>query len=307
MEEKKEVRSLIRTNDTVLTNWAEWMRQWEEATCASHRRGLLYDGFSVPTDGNESKDRINMYFRIADGWVLDHHWFATQKDEEQYPIHLPFSVEEPSQKNYPWEIRQYHARKAFEVLCQRIFKDQKRFDFPSWVHVMTDFDVLNATLDFFTACIPGTGTLRNLPPSWAETRGDHHVEIAKKFLEDLVERWWDPTSQDSKNDGLLSRPTHRLPQLRLKFIDALHAIGKTDLLYSRFRTLDDECLKRLEMLALLTIQQPRTIEAQVMRGSSTARSFLVLRCMRQEQSRQDAEDMIMVERIAAMQNAPKQP
>ena len=184
-------------------NWKEWRERWQAAVTIEEMVGLLHFGFDVPLEcmqhgeqEYDNIDRLSFYFNIADGWA-EHRLLRRETDDNRSYM---FGQEKDGCVAYKRivELREFVARKAFEVLCSHFFKmelmgggrDGHEFGY-GWKHVATSERLYPVLQNFFRVeegIFGGQTNTRNLNGRWCER--SHNEQQAVNFLLNLARFMW---------------------------------------------------------------------------------------------------------------------
>jgi hypothetical protein len=276
-----------------ISGWQEWRKLWQETKVAEIRHSLLHFGFEVETRAGESAERTIFYLSIADGFDTSHDVNFASKGDHRPPHFSSFGRSVESTE----KIRRMVARKAFDMLCQHVFKKDKAersLDERSvwWVQRLANPAVFEAMLHFFR--IDDRNRVRNLP---VRLEPDHKAEIAEGFLVELTKLGWKGHIYERHigEDGV-----RLFADARPRFVEILCAMRRPDLLltqeytgggFTRLETIDEESLHMLEKIVMdqeLDIpfengdRKPKTTEEAAASGSRAAIVCMVLKSRAKE-------------------------
>jgi len=240
MTEKKdqvaqEIHPLLDGEMSYIRDWGQWKELWLGTRQAQLRHGLLHFGFEVEADWPKGiVDRVCMYLDIADS----HGRSLYKAGEERLQYFGTICGNRPKD---PGELRGILSQKAFNVLCEKLFKNTQDQDSPSWAPIVTHPVLLEKIFRFLR--LDREGKIRNLPRFPEE----HHLVIAREFAFSLCLFLWregDSTkSSEEDAEGFRKRRSDIISLLfGLYQLDILEDIDKYEL--------DEDCRKRLEELAL---------------------------------------------------------
>jgi hypothetical protein len=237
LENEKEVRqwhSLCNREIDFYISWQNWKEGMAKAQKAHEILGLLHYGFDIDTQGNEDQERIICYLEIAYGYDSSRLFSlpSERRDEEFHNI-------------FGWctkaEARAKVARKAWTMLCQKVFKNTEKGDFrnPSWWEIITrDPQLLDKILWFFSE-------RDNIPRGIS--LNEHNNQIAVDFLYTLAKyAWIRHSSRHSYGDEPLSNFVDNRP----RFIKILLYLGRLNFLALNWGRVTKKDLAVLEELAL---------------------------------------------------------
>lgn len=293
-EKKQEaaVHPLENKKINYLSGWPQWKEKWDKETQVEILHSLLHFGFEVDLEGSEEFiDRICLYFDIADR-RFDFSLHGTPNDTYHYLKRFDRDIHDTD------NFRQVLGQKAFQMLCQNVFKNTEKHDYyvPSWMRLATHPEIFPKILWFF--CLDKDGRLLNLRSS-----DEHNTEIAREFIQRFCVFAWecDEPPFDSSRD--LSDETREIfQQAKPAIIEILFGLHELDILLEnhRYQRIDKKCLKKIEDLALrfeLWLPQVRrgdpltrkakTIKEACLGHSQAAQVLLSLQTMQEEQSRLD--------------------
>lgn len=279
MEAKEEKKHpLVDWQPVIEGNWENWVLSFESEDSVAKRIGMLYTAFETPADSDE---RIRYLLALAEGYDDDIRGTGDPDYRNDYEWNTPYGRMRVAR------VRAVVARKAFDILCTRFFKnDKSEGDEPAWAGIVRDIQTLEAVFHFFRLEKP-VGSYRFVNLSYHKvSRNEHHVAIAAKFLQQLVEYAW-PNWRSIYDWGeefdrfAVFRPFY--PQL----IEILYGLGRLGLLLEgkRFEWLSSRCLAVLEKLAFLD-RKCDTLEEAMLGGSPAARVILNVGILRREKKRQ---------------------
>jgi len=295
-EDVKVVHPLLEKKVDCIVNWTEWKQLWGAESRADILHSLLHVGFEVSAGSDENAiDRILLYLEIANG-CFDYHTF----EESGGPDHgRPFYsnlVRFGKKIEGSQGLRRMLSQKAFQVLCQRLFKNtfEEQHRVPSWVWYISAPQIFSKLLWFFR--LDRDGRIFNLggligPRDISVNNG----EIAKQFVQEFCLFAWD-CEKEIFYDQLSDETKNMFRQSRPSMIEILSGLGKLDLLFrdERYRTIDEECEKKLEYLALAFDfylpspkdgkfhRKPETLEEACYARSQAAQVLILLRVMRKQ-------------------------
>jgi hypothetical protein len=173
----------------------------------------------VYASSEEFVERIDFYLKLADGHYGSYNFKFSFDQDMGGRFETSFGKKDIS------EIRQVLSQKAFQVLCQKVFKNtgNDHAGIPSWIYIVAQKGVLEKIIQFFKP--DEEGRIEN---RMAEEK--HLSEIVEKFLMELCKLIWSE-NEEAERHGKWPRKTY--PNL----IEILHGIRKLDLLF------DSECGK----------------------------------------------------------------
>lgn len=284
------VHPLVAKEDlTYFRRWEEWKKLWDEEKRVELLHSLLHFGFNVETTGDQHLERICLYLEVADGHCRP--WGRLEKDGEE-----GLSVETALGRfSRPRDLRGAIAKKAFQILCQNLFRDtdDSYDDCPRWYQPLTTPRVLPKLLWFFRLD-ERQNRLLNLIPSEADS--DNHTRVAYNFLLDFCSFTWEPRRHEHPTNPPRDESFNRLKAVRPQLIAILCALGRLDLLLRKGWEFDEADLLKLRKLAMseelwlpvfpsMGHRLPQTLEESVFGGSQAARVLLLLENNRREEER----------------------
>ncbi|TSC63737.1 MAG: hypothetical protein G01um1014106_409 [Parcubacteria group bacterium Gr01-1014_106] len=279
-----------------IASWSEWKKLWDTEVHPERLIGLLHMGFDTRLDREDTvADRILFYLRVADGHAST---IGTWEEDQQV-----FSLTAMGESVSWAEIRQKVAQKAFSILCQRVFRNEKdRYAARmSWYGALTKDScvLLDHVLAFFLPRELPKGRfdpwICNLP---GNTDGHGFATVSSFLTELCLCGWRFPNLRKyiPEENLLMEELTKRRPQ----FIRVLAALQRFDLIAKEGLELDDACCEMLERIALGTEvylpteptwekkhRLPKTLDEAVVGGSAAARCLLLHRMKLHEQERFD--------------------
>jgi len=249
---------------TPIVNWSQWLELWDKAKTMQELESLLHFGFDVCMEKMSyaekeynNADRVIFYLSIADGW---NNYFSFRRydgeDDHYYVFGYDARLRPEVISNQ--KIRQYLAKKAFDVLCVRFF-EKAHFD-ATGVHGM----IFPAIKNFFSVRhteydVADKLVIKNL--SQRSERRSHQEESAVRFLFSLayfIIRWKkpDPTSWHSDEQKLSEEKQNNEQQAYINpvkpwAIKILCGLERLDQLTKQeIIALDEPCLSTLREIAL---------------------------------------------------------
>jgi hypothetical protein len=266
------IHTLLTREIRPISNWHEWLTCWQAAENLEWMESLLHVGFNVPLERGqygekEYVDRILFYFTIADGWADDSLLeLPTDKDKE-------YVVGRDSNWNKIWkkprELRQQLARKAFDMLCPKVFKvelveggrhgDQDQIN-EVWAGQVASERLLPVIQNFFRAEKDRHGDrtiIRNLSHGWRSERS-HSEQQAEAFLLNLTNCLWKWKEPDTKNWGpdreednkRFAEACVRVDASKPWMVEVLAKLNRLDMLREWILQLDEACLAKLKEIAM---------------------------------------------------------
>jgi hypothetical protein len=244
-----------------IDSWKEFLLRWGEVRTSDEIQGLLHVGFKIPfkryRDGEwkteeeyDEIDRLEFYFGVADNWAdrsyLSHAVTDNASDDTRYSL----------------DLRRRLASKAFSMLCQNFFKAQtveegnvRGFEINRGT-LVTSERLLSIIKNFFRFEDGGNKASRGI--SNLSRTHEHNYQLARSFLLNLVKFIWRwesvPYSRSPFEEERLEKQRAalkiRLDALKPWAIEILEQIGELDLLDELVPRFDDQCLVKLEEIAL---------------------------------------------------------
>lgn len=273
---------LLEKNIDCIVDWKEWKEHWRKETRADFLHSLLHFGFEVEVYSHEEAvERICLYLDIANG-AFDYRTFRSYSHGSggRPPCRFGKDITDRSDLQY------ILSRKAFQMLCQQLFKNTSEDDVPSWLRITADQQVFSKLLWFLR--LDEDGRIYNLFMA-----DGHNAKIARNFAEEFCCFIWkcqEINSLDYIPDGIRETFRKGMPSM----IEILFGLRKLDLLLARkrYETIDAECEEKLQELALsfklyissdgVSHRKPKTVEEACFAGSQAAQVLLVVRTMRAE-------------------------
>ncbi len=292
---------LLRKDVVYLKNWKEWKVRWEKEHRVEFLHSLLHFGFNIPVeDLNEVGDRLHLYLEIADNNEYSTVFSRGEEEGVQYYAYFEgcttFTKKAIRGKA---EFRQMLSRKAFEVLCQKFFKDtSENYDLPSWLRGILAPGVLEKILWFFRG--KERGNLVNI-----NYFADHHMKTAIEFADELCFFVWDAVNyrENAFRPKLGRENIEMLRSFLPQIIETLNNLGSIDFLLKkdRYEYVSEDHLTLLKELALkeelpfpsisvnsrygTEFRKPKDIDEAVYGRSQAAKVLLLLRVLRKEKNR----------------------
>jgi len=272
-----------------IANWTEWKLRWEKETQTELLQSLLYYGFEVKVETDEEEvDRVCFYLEMADR-CFDYHAFETSDDCICYHLGKSrFGKNIESKK----DLRQSVSQRAFQVLCQKLFKntEEGHHYIPSWLRLVVIPQIFSKLLWFFR--LNEEGRISNL---WRAT--GFNLETAEKFVREFSFFAW-RYSEINFYGRLPDGAEETFQEARVSMLEILFGLKKLDFLLEkeRYKTVDEECERKLEELSLsfklyylpkylCAEHKPKTIEEACFAGSQAAEVLILLRKKKQEAAR----------------------
>lgn len=217
MEKKtaEDKHPLTAKNISCIGDWSHWKDIWKETSEVEILHSLLHFGFDVYTKSEEFAEKVAFYLELADGYRASYNFNSSPDPKWQYDIETPFG-----RKKYP-EVRQVLSHKAFQILCQKVFRDTRKsdYDLPSWLYIIFQKEIFEKIIWFFR--LDEGGWIEN-----SRLNESHLSEITEKFLVDLCKFIW----SDNKN---IERHREWLENMYPDFVEMLFGIRKLELLLDR--------------------------------------------------------------------------
>lgn len=241
-------------------SWMNWLEDWGKACDSNVLTNLLHIGFDVRYSAEENlRERIIFYLEVAHSYSSGRLYDFDREDSSS------------------GEMRRRIAKKAWNILCQKIFKNGRAdHEIPDWSQYILDEQVFLKVLWFFSF-------EDNIPA--ASYKDDHDSEIARKFLVRLVRILWESFGWDRPKPVFIEE--NKVQLLRIAF-----ELGELNEFSSR--DVSDEDMKILESFALKNrydwkLDYESLEEAAVSasgREGSAAQTILMWRILRKERARQ---------------------
>lgn len=248
-------------------NWHEWLVRMNAAKTASEVLGLLHCGFDVSMSSRygepeyDVSDRLAYYLRFANGWD---NYGLLQTPEERSRV----CSDSPEAK-----ARQQFARKAFDVVCQRFFKESEKNSVSDredtwWVKLILSEKVLAALQSFFRVekkypqphmSEYDDVVVHNLPEKPFQRDFPHLEKLAVNFLLQLNEALWRWKESDLFWLSEKDKPAQKkhdakvralIDAARLWMIEVLCALPELNALREHMLELSDAHITKLTKIAL---------------------------------------------------------
>jgi len=271
-----------------IASWIEFVAIWNDTPLAEFRHSLLHFGFNIQISNSEEwRNRILFYMKYADGYedFNENFYFQERGTSTYVPNYSSFGERLGIE-----DVRKQVARKAFDVLCERIFKDRRedKFRLQSWFETVSDPVIFEAVLNFFNPTEDGT------PRNFPRNERDHKREIVRTFLFEFISIGWRGVHSDHEvSKEILTR----FKAARPRFVEILCALRRPDYLldvtsgFHRVEPVDAESLAKLHEIAMnqkvpipfeRENRKPKTIEEAAASGSKSAIVYMVLKSREKE-------------------------
>lgn len=260
---KNEVHPLLAKEIKPLKNWSEFLQSWESVNTIDQMVAVLNAGFTFSADN--PVERILFYLQIADGWENKN---ILQKPTESTERAQCYYLSGEKIWKSPAELRQIIAVKAFQMLCQYVFKvdllireDYVVYFNEVWEEEFTSELLFPAIMNFFRieeheiSICDTEATIRNLVRPW---KMSEEIKPAYEFLSNLALFMWDwkvrercedkekRSKRIQKNIALRARLDAAKPWM----VEVLVALDQLDVLRRYILELDEACIVRLKEIAL---------------------------------------------------------
>ena len=245
-----------------INGWKEWLDIWNEARTMEQMIGLLHCGFDVEESCGRREDppkvdRLTFYFGIADGW-RDTDLLGLPRENQIWQRYERYDEYGKLITKYPKDLRKMVAKKAFEMLCQKVFKEDlfdgdlfSRF----WADVVATEGFLSLVQNFFAwqeRPMSSGYYLRNLEH---RTKYQSHLEReAVGFIKNLATLVWDIRRGMSSNG--VAQKSELLFMARPWTVEILSALGEYDMLREWLMYFDKTSLLKLQEIAMRGILSP---------------------------------------------------
>jgi len=303
MKREEEPHQLMAKNIGCIVDWKEWRKLWQEESRADFLHSLLHFGFEVKTyDEKEVIDRVCMYLDLANG-AFDYRTFRSYPND-RFMGYNRFDKEITTYQ----DLRYIISQKAFQMLCQHLFKNTSEDDKPSWIWPVVLPQVFSK-LSWFFRVDNEYQDIYNL----SDVTG-HNAKIAKDFAREFCFFAW-KCDEFPLADRLSDEIRETFRKARPSMIEIMFGLKELPFLLEeeRYRTFDEECEKKLEEMALshelylfphaVVKHKPGTIEEACFAGSQAAQVLILLRKIQEqgalydklaelEEQRHDAEEQI---------------
>lgn len=250
-----------------IRNWHEWLTRWQGAGGVQWMESLLHVGFTISLDQYDHMeekydaiDRYIFYFSIADGWWNEYHFNSLPEDKGK-SYYFGQDKFGNATKIAPPGLRQHLARKAFNMLCQNLFKMELIDKFSrdkfvrNWHTEIISERLFPIIQNFFRAEGEfGDIRIRNLP----HHELSHNEEHAVSFLLNLIKfiwKWKEPNfyssskSERQEREKIIKTTCNRVDAAKPWTIELLVYLNKLDLLEEWIFELDKPCLAKLKEIA----------------------------------------------------------
>lgn len=252
-KEEVVIKPLTALQPKPIWNWNEWLVRWQLAWDRQDfetLESLLHNGFGGNVSFNQSGyyekkydhiDRLIAYFTLAEGWA-DYYLLKSPTEEEGWH-RFGYDQNGNQASKSTSDLRKQLAHKAFDMLCQNFFKEEKyrheESEIYFWRMVFSE-RLLPIIQNFFRtekASIGDRIEIRNLHPPRFENRS-HNEQLAVDFLLKIAELIW-------KQEKL-----SRLDEAKPWLVEILVQLDKLDVLRQWMFKLDQPCLDKLREIAM---------------------------------------------------------
>lgn len=261
----------------------EWLMELQNEKSVYHKLSLLQFGLDLSPRYGEHKDVVKTYFAYAEGHTGNLIIPNIFLENDTYRRDTPFGEK---------KLRHLHevvARKAFEMICNRILKNTVKSESsaPSWAAFVQNEENLNMLLHFFRLKNDPSDKPRfvNLKYFGSGNGGhDSHTMVAVKFLTDLVNWTW------PKNDYYPSQWNYKeIKQMfrskRQKMIEIMYGLFMLPRLHKRALTVNGSSMKWLKEIALKE-SKCETVEEAIYQMNEAARVWHILSVIRKAHGHQ---------------------
>jgi len=292
VEVKKPQHPLADLIPTCFQSFDEWLARWNSTTVLGERLGLLHCLQVMDYWPKEREQSVFFLLDVANGHLTGEP-FRYRTWHDYYTGHI--------NKN-----RETISRKAFDVLCVKLFASGKEGYPPLWWWTLAKQETFDKILQF---CEPKAG---NYDRPYDGKKGSHQAEVFGGFLQEFTRLGWayNGRSRFYRDDQTenVEEIEARMVVARPQFIEIINYLGQLNWLNrpmsdfgSGFPALDSACLAKLKDIAfrseLLLPQQDyhasigrrkaKTLH-EAIRGGSVAAEILVLHSIRRKVDRQCA-------------------
>jgi|GEM_PF-5139393 len=236
------------------STWEKAWKEFQQTNCIEYRKSILHHAFDYEAHydsfgGDRGYfERVHCFLAVAEGHTHFRRTNVNGKRKSIRDITAKLYGYMDSKSEGLEEVRGYISRKAFEVLCQKVFKNEEKPHLPpSWKYYIEDEETLLRIFQFFR--LDGNG-FSNLSTSTIYQDGSS--DIAKSFLLNLVLRLW-PAREDCNQETEFPvcfkyEDLDVFQRFQPNFIDILHGLDETDRILTRKLTpLGRSRLRRLAL------------------------------------------------------------
>lgn len=329
-QEEIMIPSILAREIRPIVNWEEWLTIWDKASTFDEMLGLLHVGFNVTApycnfwdspsnpapNRNDQIGRIVFYFSLADGWNDSTLLELPSDGRTEYEHGRDKRGNTVSVS--PSEVRRLLAEKAFSLLCTNFFKSdnfpdsddmsgRSRTDFMrAWEAFIFNDRLFPVILKFFRPQKNRWNDsiiIRNL------NHRDEQLPCEKQlhsFLQNFtIFLWnWEEREVDSYDSDKTKKEKEnhnaalgaRVKEAMVWMIEVLYLLKRLDVLEKWTLRLNQECLIKLEEIALRSElsrhagvvkedRQVRTLEESCYAGSRAGWFLMRYRVMTSEYAR----------------------
>lgn len=285
------VHPLANKEISYFGTWQEWRKKWEATSDLAQLLGLLQFGFDTITEDTvDNEDRIRFYLDVADGHGGIDNFGAYDPSRPDVQDQWFNAMTERKRKKVI-------AKKAFNVLCVRFFKNQNtKHGHPSWAILIVRMPKIFSSLVWFFRCDEnGIQTrVRNLDYDAADEM-DNNWKVAEQFAYDLCEfaytfRFFGEYAGD--NDRTIQK---MFLDARPQLVQLLLGLRREDALLSNAFHAGEIEMRELARIALATEYERNhpysksrlctTGEEAYFSGSRAAKVLLLLRARESERTK----------------------
>ncbi len=317
VEEAKPVHPLANFMPTSFQSFDDWLARWNSATVTQERLGLLHCMQTIEYWLEKTEQSVFFLLDVANGWETGNPFRC---------YHRHYNADDINKS------REIISRKAFDVLCVKLFASGKQDYPPLWWWMLEKQETFDKLLNF---CGPEA---RNYYKPFAGGQVSHQVEVYGSFLQEFSRLGW-TYSRRSNRQGEVANEDEiraRLVAARPQFIDILRYLGQLNWLNrpmgcygGDFPELDKPSISKLREIVFETelllppqdfhspaehSRKPKNLREAIL-GASVAAEVLVLNDIRLAErnrikaawrkSRRKHENMERISRLEKIEKAKR--
>jgi hypothetical protein len=226
--------------------------------------GLLHSGYDIIfTDDSENDyhERLQFYFKVADGWSSGMTFQSKNKNGEKYPIRTGNESYADYDYKTPSDLCRMLAKKAYTILCARFFKlDEKmlnthRDDFMyEWECTMIKSPTFPTLLHFFHVEDKSSSRadIRNLN-TYQLSQLEKNVQEFLLTMAVFLWQWKEPVgyiSDQTEKQKKYWEVHTKIEAAKLWMIEILNRLGKLDFFEDKILSLELPCVAKLNEIAM---------------------------------------------------------
>lgn len=272
------VHPLFNLQPIAFQSFSEWKGRWDSTRVLGEKFGLLHCVQIMECWPETRQDFVFFLLDVANGYRTGspfHDWRGYGCNETNKALDAI-------------------SRKAFDVLCVKLFAPGKEGYAPYWWWMLEKQETFDKLLSF---CLPEA---KNYMPPYEGEKVSHQTEVFGSFLEDFSQLGW---TYDENEEGTRLRLIAARPQ----FIEILRRIRQLNWLNKpmrdfgrEFPELDEPCLKKLRDMAFeeswrlptedcasdhFGSRKPKTLHEAILGGSAAAEILIMDSIRKKEKKR----------------------